>query len=71
MIELSKEFTAYCEDVRKTLKSTAIDLETQGHMLEETIENWKIYEKTYDQLDNWLAEGERILQRSADKQLVS
>jgi hypothetical protein len=48
-----------------------IDLDTQGHMLEETIENWKIYENSYDQLDKWLTEGERILQRSADDKLVS
>jgi hypothetical protein len=40
-------------------------------MLQETIDNWKIYESSYDQLDRWLAEGEQVLRRSPEEKLVS
>jgi len=39
-------------------------------MLQETLENWKTYESTYDQLDKWLAEGEQVLRRSSEEKLV-
>jgi hypothetical protein len=67
----SKEFNAYCDEVRKTLKSAAIDFDSQQHMLQETMNNWKIYESSYDPLDKWLAEGEQILRRSPEEKLVS
>ena len=40
-------------------------------MLKETLENWKIYENSYDQLDKWLTEGEHVLRRSPEEKLVS
>jgi hypothetical protein len=39
-------------------------------MLQETINNWKIYHSQYDSLENWLNEGERILRRSSEEKLV-
>ncbi len=39
-------------------------------MLQETINNWKIYLNLYDSLENWLNEGERILRRSSEEKLV-
>jgi hypothetical protein len=39
-------------------------------MLQETINNWKIYHNLYDSLENWLNEGERILRRSSEEKLV-
>jgi len=53
------------------LKSTTLELESQGRMLQETMDNWNTYEKFYGQLDEWLTEGERILQRSDEDKLVS
>ncbi len=67
----AKEFQAYCEDVRKTLKSATVDFKTSEHLLQETLNNWKIYHNSYDQLDKWLAEGEQILRRSTEEKLVS
>lgn len=40
-------------------------------MLQETLNNWKIYNTTYDQLERWLAEGEQVLRRSSEEKLVS
>lgn len=41
-------------------------------MLQETLENWKIYDSSYDPLDGWLSEGEQILRRSSNEEkLVS
>lgn len=41
-------------------------------MLQETLENWKIYDSSYDPLDKWLSEGEQILRRSSsEEKLVS
>jgi hypothetical protein len=39
-------------------------------MLQETINNWKIYLNLYDSLENWLNEGERILRRSSEEKVV-
>ncbi|CAF4459410.1 unnamed protein product, partial [Rotaria magnacalcarata] len=62
---------AYCECVRKTLKSAALDLKTKEHMLQETLDNWKVYLSSYDQLERWLNEGDQVLQRSSQEKLVS
>jgi len=40
-------------------------------MLQETLDNWKIYESSYDQLDRWLNECEQVLRRSSEEKLVS
>ena len=40
-------------------------------MLQETINNWKIYYNLYDSLEQWLNEGEFILRRSSEEKLVS
>jgi len=53
------------------LKSSEFELPAHEHLLQETLENWKIYENTYDQLDQWLAEGEQIFRRSNEEKLVS
>ncbi|CAF3955463.1 unnamed protein product, partial [Rotaria sordida] len=63
--QTSKGFNAYCEYVRKTLKSSALDLKTKEHMLQETMDNWKIYLNSYDQLEKWLTEGDQVLLRSS------
>ncbi|CAF5217048.1 unnamed protein product [Rotaria magnacalcarata] len=69
--QTSKGFNAYCECVRKTLKSAALDLKTKEHMLQETLDNWKVYLSSYDQLERWLNEGDQVLQRSSQEKLVS
>lgn len=48
-----------------------MDFKTQERLLEETLENWKIYETSYDPLDRWLAEGEQMQRRSGDEKQVS
>ncbi|CAF4079785.1 unnamed protein product, partial [Rotaria sp. Silwood2] len=65
--QTSKGFNAYCEYVRKTLKSAALDLNTKEHMLQETIDNWKIYLSSYDQFERWLTEGDQVLLRSSEE----
>jgi hypothetical protein len=40
-------------------------------MLQETINNWRIYHNSYDSLEKWLDEGEHVLRRSSDEKLVS
>ncbi|CAF1553927.1 unnamed protein product, partial [Adineta steineri] len=66
---IAKEFHAYCENIRKILKSAVVDLKTKEHILQETLDNWKIYQNSYDQLKKWLTEGEQILQRSLEEKL--
>ncbi|CAF3804026.1 unnamed protein product [Adineta steineri] len=66
---VAKEFHAYCENIRKILKSAVVDLKTKEHILQETLDNWKIYQNSYDQLKKWLTEGEQILQRSLEEKL--
>jgi len=39
-------------------------------MLQETINNWKIYHNLYDSLEKWLNEGEHVLRRSSEEKLV-
>ena len=68
---ISREFTAYCENIRKTVKSAALDLQTKEHMLQETMNNWRIYHNLYDSLEKWLNEGEQVLRRSSEEKLVS
>ncbi|CAM4782634.1 unnamed protein product, partial [Rotaria magnacalcarata] len=68
--QTSKGFNAYCECVRKTLKSAALDLKTKEHMLQETLDNWKVYLSSYDQLERWLNEGDQVLQRSSQEKLA-
>ncbi|CAF1393388.1 unnamed protein product [Rotaria sordida] len=68
---ISREFNAYCENIRKTMKNFNIDLKTKENMLQETINNWKIYHNLYDSLEKWLNEGEHVLRRSSDEKLVS
>ncbi|UJR08743.1 hypothetical protein I4U23_013000 [Adineta vaga] len=65
--ERSKEFNGYCEKIRRTVKSANIDLESKKHILEETLNNWRIYHENYDSLENWLSEGEKILVRTSDE----
>jgi hypothetical protein len=67
----AKEFLAYCENVRKILKSASTNLKSVDHLLQETLENWKTYHSLFDQLEKWLAEGEQILLRSAEEKLVT
>ena len=67
----AKEFHAYSDNIRKTLKSAVVDLKTKEHLLQETLDNWKVYQNSYEQLKVWLNEGEQILQRSLDEKLVS
>ncbi len=67
----SKEFHAYCENIRKTLKSSVVDLTTKEHILQETLDNWKIYHNCFDQLKKWLTEGEQILRGSSEEKRVS
>ncbi|CAF4691008.1 unnamed protein product, partial [Rotaria sp. Silwood2] len=64
---ISKEFNAYCENIRKTMKNFNIDLKTKENMLQETINNWKIYYNLYDSLEKWLNEGEHVLRRSSEE----
>lgn len=40
-------------------------------MLQETLDNWKVYHNTYEQLERWLNEGDQVLQRSPQEKLVS
>ncbi len=68
---ISKEFIAYCENIRRTIKSVTIDLKSKEHMLQETISNWQIYHNLYDSLEKWLNDGEHVLRRSAEEKLVS
>ena len=39
-------------------------------MLQETMDNWKVYLNSYDQLERWLAEGEQVLRCSSEEKLV-
>jgi len=39
-------------------------------MLQETINNWKIYHNLYDSLEKWLNEGEYVLRRSSEEKFV-
>lgn len=48
-----------------------MELSAQERLLGETLENWKIYEASYDPLDRWLAEGEQMQRRSGDEKQVS
>ncbi|CAF1663438.1 unnamed protein product, partial [Adineta ricciae] len=66
----AKEFHAYSDNIRKTLKSAVVDLKTKEHLLQETLDNWKVYQNSYEQLKVWLNEGEQILQRSSDEKLT-
>lgn len=66
----SRDFTAYCENIRRTIKSITIDLKSKEHLLQETIANWKIYHTHCDSLENWLNEGEHVLRRSSEEKLV-
>lgn len=66
----SRDFIAYCENIRRTIKSLAIDLKSKEHILQETINNWKIYHTHYDSLESWLNEGEHVLRRSSEEKLV-
>lgn len=66
----SRDFTTYCENIRRTIKSITIDLKSKEHLLQETIANWKIYHTHYDSLENWLNEGEHVLRRSSEEKLV-
>ena len=40
-------------------------------MLQETINDWKVYHSSYELLEKWLNEGEHALRRSAEEKLVS
>lgn len=53
------------------MKSFNIDLKTKEHILQETINNWKIYHSSYDSLEKWLNEGEHVLRLSSEEKLVS
>ena len=53
------------------MKSAAVELSAQERLLGETLENWKIYEASYDPLDRWLAEGEQMQRQSGDEKQVS
>ena len=68
---VGKEFLAYCEQVRKLLKSISTDLKSKEHLISETLNNWNIYENLFDQLEKWFNDGRRVLLRSADEQLVN
>jgi len=67
---VSRNFTTYCDNIRKTIKSLTIDLRSKEHMLQETIENWRIYHNLYETFEKWLIDGEQILRRSSDEKLV-
>ncbi|CAF3109668.1 unnamed protein product, partial [Rotaria sp. Silwood2] len=49
------------------MKNFNIDLKTKENMLQETINNWKIYYNLYDSLEKWLNEGEHVLRRSSEE----
>ena len=40
-------------------------------MLQETINNWKIFHSSYDPLEKWLNEGADVLQRTSEEKVVS
>ncbi|CAF3725966.1 unnamed protein product [Adineta steineri] len=67
--EKSKEYNKYCDDIRKTIKSGTIDLKSKEHLLQETINNWKIFHSSYDSLEKWLNDGEAILGGTSDEKL--
>ena len=67
---MSKEFQAYCENIRRAVKSMAMDLKAKERLLQETIQQWRIYSTSYDSLVQWLQEGEYILRRSSEEKLV-
>lgn len=67
---MSKEFQAYCENIRRSVKSMSMDLKAKERLLQETIQQWRIYSNSYDSLLHWLQEGEYILRRSSEEKLV-
>lgn len=67
----SKELTAFCEQLRKNLKSFATEFKSKEHLLQETLDKWNIYEQNSQQLEKWFNDGRRLLMRPVDEQLVS
>ena len=57
--------------LRRTVKAMASDLKSKEQMLQETINDWKVYHSSYELLEKWLNEGEHVLRRSAEEKLVS